>query len=221
MATPVCNICGGTRFEDYRGRPAERCAACGGKARHRVVWAAYRALIPHGARVLHLAPEACLHDRLRDHVGEGYRTADYAPERYPHASAMRLRLPDDLPAVADGSLDYLIHNHVLEHVPGAFRDWMPDLLAKLAAGGAMIFTVPGPYAIPETLEGGEKLATDAERLQRFLQEDHVRLFGQDLMPFLRAQPGGYLEPDPVSEAERTAIGVRPGKSPVLVWRRDR
>ena len=221
MSRPTCNLCGSQEFAPYRGRADEQCASCGSKARHRVMWETYRRIIPEGkAQILHLAPEACLHRRLSAHGGTGYRTADYAPERYPHAQAMRLQLPDDLATLADGAFDFILHNHVLEHIPGRFRDWLPGLLAKLAPGGTMVFTVPGPYDIPETLEGGEHLKSDAERLERFLQEDHVRLFGRDLRPWLAARPDGALLPDPVSEERRAEIAVRPGKVVPFLWQRS-
>ncbi len=219
-----CNICGGTQFESYRGRPGEVCTQCGSKARHRVALDVYeRFLWPkagEGALLLHLAPEACLYPVLSEVFGEGYLTADAAPERYSHASPVKLVLPGDFDAFAPGHFDGIVHNHVLEHIPGHWKDHLVGLTNWLKPGGVMVFSVPGPSADRPTAEGGEHLSSDAERLERFLQEDHVRLFGDDLAPFLRGLAGGTLVPDGVTDERRAELGVRPGKAPFFVWRRD-
>ncbi|MDA8869784.1 methyltransferase domain-containing protein [Rhizobiaceae bacterium] len=214
-----CNICGSTDFASFRNRPAERCTSCDSLARHRVVAEAYSLLLSEGAEVLHLAPEPCIYPLLAKRFSEGYRTADAAPERYAHAPAESMRLPDDLGRFADGTFDAILHNHVLEHIPGHYGDWLPPFLRWLKPGGRMIFTIPGPYDLAQTKEGGENLATDAERLEHFLQEDHFRLFGREFEPWLAALEGGELEPDPVSDDRRAELGVRPGKGRVFVWRR--
>lgn len=111
--TAQCNICGSRRFEVYRGRPNEKCAECGGKARHRAALDLYRRHLGDlsfgEVRVLHLAPEACLHDPLRSMFGGGYVTADAAPERYPHAAPLRLFLPDDLEIFPQHYFDAILH----------------------------------------------------------------------------------------------------------------
>jgi SAM-dependent methyltransferase len=218
-----CNVCGGDAFETYRGRPAERCANCGSKARHRIGLDVYeRMLFPVAkgqARVLHFAPEAFLHPLLLEKFGAGYVTADIAPERYPHAQALRIALPDGLDMFPDGYFDALLHNHVLEHVPGHWRDHIAKLLRVVKPGGLMIFSVPGPYMDRETVEGGEHLATDQERLEKFLQEDHFRLFGRDLVEHLRSMEDAVLLPDGVSDETRARLRVRPGKAPFFILRK--
>jgi phosphoglycolate phosphatase len=218
-----CNLCGGATFEAYRGRAAERCGQCGGKARHRVALDVYaRFLFPAAAgirRVLHLAPEACLHGALSSRFGDGYVTADASPGRYPHANAIRLRLPDGFPALADASFDAVLHNHVLEHIPGHYRDHLREFLRIVRPGGFLIFSVPGPHAGRPTQEGGEHLASDTERLARFLQEDHFKIFGDDFAPAIAALPGAELLEDGMTDERRREIGVRPGKARFFVLRK--
>jgi len=220
-----CNICGGTEFESYRGRAGERCLNCGSKARHRVALLVYeRHLFPsvsEGGRVLHLAPEECLSPILSGRLGTGYVTADAAPERYPHAKPVKLVLPGDFAKFPAGHFDAILHNHVMEHIPGHWRDHLAGFALWLKPGGTMIFSVPGPYRDRLTVEGGEHLATDAERLDRFLQEDHFRLFGADFVEYLADMPGGELLADGVTDADRATIAVRPGKAPFFVWRKGR
>jgi phosphoglycolate phosphatase len=220
---PACNICGNARFATYRGRPAERCEKCGSKARHRVAMLVYRSLVfplaAHGGKVLHFAPEVFLYPLFSQAFGAGYVTADHAPERYPHANAVQVTLPQGLSRFADGAFDAVIHNHVLEHVPGHWRDHVAALMRVVKPGGVMVFTVPGPYQGHDTIEGGEHLPSDAERLEKFLQEDHFKLFGRDFAEGLYHVAGAQLLPDAVTDAMRAEVQVRAGKSPVFILRK--
>lgn len=221
-----CNLCGGEKLVAYRGRPHEQCADCGSKARHRVGWLVYeRHLFPalearKAAKVLHMAPEAALHDLLQARIGGGYLTADMAPERYPHARCMRLKFPGDFAVFPDGYFDAILHNHVLEHIPGHYGDHLSAFTQLLAPGGIMIFSVPGPYLDRETREGGEHMASDAERLAAFKQEDHFKMIGRDLLDTLDGLPGGKRFEDGITDAHRAPLGVRPGKAPFFIWWRD-
>jgi len=227
-AAAACNLCGGTAFQAFRGRDGERCAGCGALRRHRVAYAVYHRLglfaprpsPPYGRRVLHLAPEAVLHDRIRDAVGAGYLPADARPEAYGRIQCLRLVLPDGFRLFPAGFFDYVLHNHVLEHIPGSFRDHLAEFGRILKPGGHLIFSVPGPKMSVLTVEGGEHLASDAERLRVFGQADHLKLFGRDLPDFLAGLPGGAFAWDPLSAAERQAIGVAENSNRFLVWRKD-
>ncbi|MEZ5791159.1 MAG: class I SAM-dependent methyltransferase [Nitratireductor sp.] len=219
-----CNICGGTEFEAYRGRPNERCRQCGSKARHRIALEVYEKLLfplaGEGAKLLHLAPEKFLHPVLKERFGAGYVTADASPERYPHAEPVKLFLPEGFSMFAAAEFDAIIHNHVLEHIPGHYKDHLAGFVNWLKPGGLMILSVPGPYMERQTEEGGEHLSSDAERLEKFLQEDHFKCFGADFVETLRNWPGGRLLPDGISDEQRAELSVRPGKAPFFVWQRD-
>ena len=222
----ACNLCGNDTFQTYRGRSLEQCTNCLSKARHRVGWNVYeRMLFPLLAsrkfpRVLHLAPEAGLHDKLQLQIGDGYLPADAAPERYARASCMRLFFPDDFKVFTDGYFDAVLHNHVLEHIPGHYRDHLIEFTRLLKPGGRMIFSVPGPYKGQSTVEGGEHLASDAERLAKFKQEDHFKLFGDDFVDTLDDLSGGLLLEDGVTDEIRSQLSVRPGKAPFFIWERS-
>ncbi|MEZ5801326.1 MAG: methyltransferase domain-containing protein [Nitratireductor sp.] len=141
-----CNICGGTEFEAYRGRPNERCRQCGSKARHRIALEVYEKLLfplaGEGAKLLHLAPEKFLHPVLKERFGAGYVPADASPERYPHANAVKLFLPQGFSMFAADEFDAIIHNHVLEHIPGHYKDHLAGFVNWLKPGGLMILSVP-------------------------------------------------------------------------------
>ena len=220
-----CNICGSSDFQTYRGRPGEQCVKCGSKARHRVGWEVYQQhLLPlvkvrPNVRTLHLAPEASLHALLQPVLGGGYITSDASPERYPHAPCLKLFFPQDFDLFPDGYFDATLHNHVLEHIPGHYGDHLLAFTRLLAPGGKMVFSIPGPYLGQPTIEGGEHLASDAERLETFLQEDHFKLIGDDFPEKLDALPGGQRVEERVSDTRRAELSVRPGKAPFFIWQR--
>lgn len=84
----------------------------------------------------------------------------------------------------------------------------------------MIFSVPGPYLDRPSVEGGEHLASDAERLENFLQEDHYKMLGADFVEFLRNMEGGELHFDGITPEIREQLSVRPGKAPFFVWQKQ-
>lgn len=225
-AVLTCSICGGESFSDWRGRPDEQCDQCGALARHRVAMAIYQrhlfSLKGEGwpLRVLHLAPEPGLHPLLSREIGVGYICADASPERYPHAECLKLFFPNDFKIFPDSYFDAILHNHVLEHIPGHYRDHLIAFTRLLKPGGRMIFSVPGPYLGRQTIEGGENLASDAERLEKFLQEDHFKLFGADFVSFISEIPGGHAVADGVTDKIRASLNVRPNKAPFFIWEKE-
>ncbi len=223
---PACNICSANEFVEYRGRAGEQCANCGAKARHRIGLEVYKRHLfplaeerPNG-RILHMAPEAALYEILKDRLGGRYLTSDAAPERYPHAPCLKLFFPQDFDLFPEGYFTAILHNHVLEHIPGHYGDHLEEFTRLLEPGGRMIISVPGPYKGIPTREGGEHLATDAERLEQFLQGDHYKLLGDDFVPSLEALRGGHLIDMGISDEQRAALSVRPGKAPFFIWQRD-
>ena len=223
--TPHCNICGGTEFHAYKGRPAEMCPSCKSKARHRVGLAVYeKFLFPltdadPQARVLHMAPERCLHRVLADRLGDSYVTSDPEPERYLYAKCLRRGFPDGFREFEDGYFTGIIHNHILEHIPGHYGDHLKEFARLLAPGGVMIFSFPGPYGDVDTLEGGEHMESDAERIEHFGVAEHIKIFGPEFYDVYQAIPGGHPLNDGVTDDLRASLRVRPGMAPFHVWRR--
>ena len=223
----TCNICGSEKFSSWRGRPDELCNDCGALARHRVAFDVYQIHLftleeeKKSLKVLHLAPEPCLHPALDEVIGPGYICADASPERYPHAECLKLFFPKDFAIFPNGYFDAILHNHVLEHIPGHYGDHLMAFSRLLKPGGRMIFSIPGPYKKRLTEEGGENLKSDAERLEKFLQEDHFKMFGADFIEYLRHMPGGSLLPDGITNEIRKKLNVRPNKAPFFIWEKSR
>ena len=183
--TIVCNICGDSEFADFRGREKVRCSRCGSLERHRMCLEVYKQEMPADPqqKVLHFAPEHCFSNFFSQFH---YFAADGNPSIYEWTTPIRLYLPDDLCIFADESFDYVIHNHVLEHLAGDWRDHLLEFLRILKPGGKMIYSVPGPIRAGSlTEDGGEHFESDTERTQRFGQRDHYKRFGADLFDYLR------------------------------------
>ena len=178
-----CPLCGG-RFRSFapdqwdgkRWHGAHvRCAGCGSLPRHRLLWS-HVADDCHGS-VLHLAPEAVLGDRLAS-LAADYVSADIEPGRADVVADITA-LPFD-----DDRFDLIVCSHVLEHVPDD-RAAMRELRRVLAPGGRALIQTPVNYDQPATYE--DVTATDpADRLARFSQDDHVRVYGPDLRDRLEA-----------------------------------
>lgn len=209
----ACNICGCPDFADYAKRTDAQCVSCRSLERHRVCFEVYRAeglldATTTTRRVLQFAPERITHDMLSDVPGTQYLSSDLFPDKYPHAQPLTLRLPEDLSIFPADFFDYLIHNHVWEHIPGSWVDHVEPFLRVLKPGGAMIFTFPYSVAFSPstTLEGGEHLDSDEERIRVFGQHDHVRKFGLDFSATISSMNGCVLTTDGISDLHKQQIG---------------
>jgi SAM-dependent methyltransferase len=147
--------------------------------RHRFLWlhVTSSGLLARPNDVLHVAPEAAIATRLRT-AAANYTSADIEPGRAMVAA--------DLTALPfpDRSFDLVVCSHVLEHVPDD-RAAMRELFRVLRPAGVALIQTPVNYDQAETYEDpGE---TDAgERMRRFSQADHLRVFGRDLLDRLVA-----------------------------------
>ncbi len=182
----VCPICRGRfrRFEPApNGRPNARCPRCGSLERHRRIWLYLHTrteLFDRPTRLLHVAPEPCLTERLRASPAVDYLSGDLTPG----VGMVTLDLTDlDF---ADESFDAALCLHVLEHVPDD-RTAMKELHRVLRPGGWCLVEVP--LRGEETVEGWPGMAGE-ERERCFYQSDHERLYGRgDLAK--RLQEAGF------------------------------
>jgi SAM-dependent methyltransferase len=176
------------------------CPRCGSRQRHRLLAIYLRERTDAFTRpqdVLHLAPEDGLRHRLRAVHGPRYVTADVEPGRADVAADIEV-LPFE-----DDSFDAILCIHVLEHVADD-RNAMRELRRVLRPGGWAVIQVP---ILRETTVEDPTEQDPAERLRRFGQDDHVRVYGADF--FERLRDAGFRP---------TTIDMKPQLSRRTRWR---
>ncbi len=173
----ACNICGGTAFvPGPLGRMAAgktlppRCAVCGSLERHRIVRRVYDA-IPSGilesARALQFAD---------DPSAPRARFKSFELSIFGHENSL------DMASInrPDESYDWVIANHVLEHVEDDFAA-IRELLRIVTDDGAIQLTVPSPSSALDTWDLPEPVPTGF---------GHWRGYGSDLPLYLRSELEG-------------------------------
>lgn len=173
---------------------------CGSLERHRLLWLFLKrrpGLIMRGAmRFLHVAPEPCMVEKLREIAGPGYLSAGLNGDAMERMDICHIQQPD-------ASFDAIICNHVLEHVDDD-RQAMREFRRVLRSQGWAIISVP--VTADRTIE--DPTITDPKaRLRLFGQEDHVRCYGPDYVDRLR-ESGFYVQefvPSELFSAEEIAV----------------
>jgi SAM-dependent methyltransferase len=174
------------------GRPNARCPLCQALERHRMLlWLLRRhdLLFMPPARVLDVAPSEAVRRFLQARLGPRYVGTDLFMERV-SARADLTRLP-----FGDASFDAIVCYHVLEHIP-ADALAIAELARVLKPGGLVFIQVPR-RAGAATDE--DPSAPVEERIRRFGQDDHVRMYGSDFEDRLVA---GGLIPQTLTPADR-------------------
>ncbi|MDO4798368.1 MAG: oligosaccharide flippase family protein [Coriobacteriales bacterium] len=154
------------------------CPVCGALPRHRILawYLSQHPELVRGRRVLYFAPEASMAWWLRRH-GVGFVTADlYAP------ADLRVDIQDT--EMGAGSWDVVVCNHVLEHVDD-WRRALAEVRRVLASGGVLICSFPIDPSYATVVEDASVTTAEA-RVERFGQDDHLRVFGRDSAELLEA-----------------------------------
>ena len=94
-----------------------------------------------------------------------------------------LKLDIQSTGLPDASYDIIFCNHVLEHVDD-FRMALKEVFRILRSGGSFICSFPMDPKI-DLLDEDPEINTDEERLRRFGQNDHKRVFGVNAAQLLR------------------------------------
>ena len=192
------------RFEPAQGRAHARCPRCGSLERHRHLWLFLQRHTPVGRQPLtlvHVAPDAATEARLRALPDVDYIAGDLEGER-----GGRVLDLTDL-ALEDHSVDAMIVYHVLEHVPDDRRA-LSEMRRVLRPGGWALVQVPTRHGATDE---DPAVQTPQERLTRFGQVDHVRMYGEADFP-ARVQAAGLdcravVFRDEIAPADRERFGL--------------
>lgn len=149
--------------------------------RHRLMWLYLQRetdFFTSNLKVLHMAPEQSFYKRFRKLKNLDYTTCDLnSPIADIKADIQNLPFEDN-------SFDVIFCNHVLEHVEDD-KKALRELFRIMKPGGWGIFQVPIRYQLDKTFE--DSTITDRkERIEKFGQYDHVRVYGMDYYDILES-----------------------------------
>jgi SAM-dependent methyltransferase len=130
------------------------------------------------SKVLHMAPEKAFISRLKKLSHLDYISCDIESP-LADIKADICALPFD-----DNSFDWILCNHVLEHIPSDTKA-MQELYRVLKPGGKALLQVPLDPKRDTTFEDNS-ITDKATRTKIFGQYDHVRVYGKDYFEKLRA-----------------------------------
>lgn len=163
-----------TRYEHTRQDVL--CPVCKALPRHRILasWSYKHIELFKGAEILCFAPEYSMtlwmsRNEITCTTADLYDKAD-------------LKLDIQNTGLPDVSYDVVIANHVLEHVDD-FRKALREMYRILKPAGIFICSFPMDPKI-ELLDEEEEPLSLEERLRRFGQNDHKRVFGMKADQFL-------------------------------------
>jgi len=125
---------------------------------------------------LHIAPEPALYKVFKKAKNIDYHPGTKYYEGFYYNSSVEVIDLLELP-FKDNSFDWIMCNHVLEHIPDDVSA-MNELFRVLKPGGKGILQVPYSLKLEKTYED-ERYRTPEERERHFGQFDHVRIYGKD------------------------------------------
>lgn len=138
-------------------------------------------------KVLHFAPEQAFHKLFRNQINLEYITTDLlSPLADVKADIC------DLP-FEDNQYDFILCNHVLEHIPDDTKA-MQELYRVLKPGGMAILQIPQDLKRDITF-ADDSITDQKERAKIFGQYDHVRIYGRDYFDKLRSIGFNVIEED--------------------------
>ena len=184
-----CPICRKSfkKFFPY-GREARDnalCTNCLSLERHRLIYLYLKretSIFTKNTQLLHIAPEACLIDIFKKSDSIEYTTADlYSP-----LADIKMdihNMPFD-----DNCFDFIMCNHVLEHVENDIKA-LSEIKRVLKKGGRAIVQVPFYHPIPNKTIEDKSITSKADREKLYGQDDHVRKYGKDYDK--RLKEGGF------------------------------
>lgn len=124
-------------------------------------------------KILHIAPERHIQEKIRQMNTEEYICGDLYPTS---DTIVRVDITDI--QYNDNYFDFILCNHVLEHVPNDIKA-IKELYRVLKSGGYAILQTPYSQMISNSFENIE-INTKELRRKYYGQSDHVRIYGQDL-----------------------------------------
>jgi SAM-dependent methyltransferase len=142
--------------------------------RHRLLWLYLNNetnFFSKTLKVLHVAPEQCFYKLFKNLKNINYTTFDLnSPLADIKGDICNLPFKEN-------SFDFILCNHVLEHINDD-KKAMKELYRVLNKNGTAILQVPINQKSSKTFEDSS-IVDKKERIEKFGQYDHIRLYGLD------------------------------------------
>lgn len=167
-------------------RPNAQCPVCRGVERHRFLYYIYQKEFlekKSPIKIMHTAPEKCISDLILNKKNIEYFPTDLHPENYTFINCTKEDVTDL--TFADESFDFVLSNHVMEHILDEEK-FLSELTRVLKKGAKLILTFPIDIKLKETFED-KNIQTDEDRLKFYGQEDHIRVYGLDIIEKLKTK----------------------------------
>lgn len=149
--------------------------------RHRLLWLYLNNetnFFSKTLKVLHIAPEQCFYNLFKNLKNINYTTFDLnSPLADIKGDICNLPFKEN-------SFDFILCNHVLEHINDD-KKAMKELYRVLNKNGTAILQVPINQKSSKTFEDSS-IVDKKERIEKFGQYDHIRLYGLDYFKKLEA-----------------------------------
>lgn len=153
----------------------------GARERHRFIWHYIQSetnlFKQNGISLLHISPEFCFYEKLRQNKNIQYFPVDKFEPGYDYMSLTKnFDLLDK--NLESEKYDFIICNHVLEHITDD-KTAIENLFKILKKSGTGILSVPILSNNLPTFED-DSIISPKERKKHFGQWDHVRYYGTDI-----------------------------------------
>lgn len=159
-------------------REACLCPVCGSIDRTRWIYWILRNktdIFSHTCKVLHFAPEKGLNRKILKNPYCDYYSGDIERERGEYyIDATDIQFKDDF-------FDYLIMNHVLEHIADE-KKALSEMKRVLKKEGKLVLSFP--VCLEKNTFEDSSICSDELRLKHYGQTDHVRLYGRDYKKYI-------------------------------------
>lgn len=157
------------------------CPICGTHDRIRwilIVLERYTSILSKACTVLHIAPEKSLGDKIKENTLCEYLTGDIVLGK----AQYQVDVTDM--QFQNNKFDYIICNHVLEHVDNCEKA-ISEFKRCLKKNGKLILSFP--VCLDKRTFEDNSIKEDDEKIKYYGQSDHCRLFGYDTEDYLKKQ----------------------------------